>query len=331
MKSKKIRFILLLMLIFSISYLIFFTIINKNYNNTSTKIEIGNTVIYEPPEKFYVINMENINENSGLLVLNNKDKTLKVTTWKVLNIKNDVIELVPQNIPKYKLKIYGPQGYNNGVYILNEICNNLYSNPQKGIVARSINIEDIENIFYKNNSIKELININNNTKFYGIQPKKTGYLKEESRYPAIYELEKNSVINSNVRFTGLDLSDQNDQLIIKQVKKQAENSIQPYKSFYNTINYKTTSKLLNDENWIYKKILLPNKKHTNYWVASRAIGNGENSIHFDLRRIYKWFLRWARLYDSRDIESGEESNIFPVISVNINSIIKKDKNTFIVK
>jgi hypothetical protein len=109
MKSKRIKFILLLMLIFSISYLIFFTIINKNYNNTSTKIEVGDTVIYEPPENYYIISMENINENNGPLVLNNKNKKLRITTRKVLNIKNDIIELVPQRIPKYKLKIYGPQ------------------------------------------------------------------------------------------------------------------------------------------------------------------------------------------------------------------------------
>lgn len=42
------------------------------------------------------------------------------------------------------MKLQGAQGYNNGVYLLNEACSYLYGNEEKGIKARSINIEDIE-------------------------------------------------------------------------------------------------------------------------------------------------------------------------------------------
>ena len=38
----------------------------------------------------------------------------------------------------------GAKGYNNGVYILNDICKTLYSNKDLGVIARSITIEDIE-------------------------------------------------------------------------------------------------------------------------------------------------------------------------------------------
>ena len=38
----------------------------------------------------------------------------------------------------------GATGYSNGVYALNDICEQLYSNKAKGITARSINLADME-------------------------------------------------------------------------------------------------------------------------------------------------------------------------------------------
>ena len=35
-------------------------------------------------------------------------------------------------------------GYNNGVYLLNDICKSRYGNASLGATARSLNIEDIE-------------------------------------------------------------------------------------------------------------------------------------------------------------------------------------------
>ena len=41
------------------------------------------------------------------------------------------------------VRLYGAQGYNNAVYLLNELCSQLYSDSSKEITARSINIDDI--------------------------------------------------------------------------------------------------------------------------------------------------------------------------------------------
>lgn len=38
----------------------------------------------------------------------------------------------------------GARGYNNAVYLLNDYCKTMYSNSSKGAVARSLNIEDIQ-------------------------------------------------------------------------------------------------------------------------------------------------------------------------------------------
>lgn len=62
--------------------------------------------------------------------------------WRILRIYDDgSMDLIgePTNGVVY---FYGALGYNNGVYLLNDICKNLYS--RNGITARSVNLEDLE-------------------------------------------------------------------------------------------------------------------------------------------------------------------------------------------
>ena len=49
------------------------------------------------------------------------------------------------------------QGYNNGVFLLNDIAKKLYSKPSKGIYARHINLEDIEYHLNKTTKGKQLV------------------------------------------------------------------------------------------------------------------------------------------------------------------------------
>lgn len=301
MKKNKILIPLVILM------LLVYILINKKSN----KLKIGDIVIYNPPISSYKYNEKYINNNNNVITLSNNDKKLKITKWKVLNINKNKIELVPYKIPSYELYIYGPQGYNNGVYILNEICSKLYSD--KNITARSINVEDIEKIIDK----KALDNIKSKTDYFKIQPSKTGYIKN-SWYPTIYEFEKDSVIDDEKKDDGLKLSDSYE-LIDNNLKKA--NNIRPYKTYYSTIDYNTTKKLLGDK---YAKILIPNKESTNYWVATRSIGNGVDSAHFDLRRINEGYLRGARVFDSNNKSDGFKANIFPVITVDKKQIKKTD-------
>jgi len=80
--------------------------------------------------------------------------------WKVLKTYEDGrIELIAETPTTTKVYFQGALGVNNGVYILNDLCKTQYSNPDYGAVARSIDLEDIENrmtaagITAKNNAI----------------------------------------------------------------------------------------------------------------------------------------------------------------------------------
>ena len=64
--------------------------------------------------------------------------------WRILKIKGDgSIDIISD--PTYKdVYFKGSLGYNNGVYLLNDICKELYSNTSKGVIARSINLKNME-------------------------------------------------------------------------------------------------------------------------------------------------------------------------------------------
>ncbi len=65
--------------------------------------------------------------------------------WRVLNINsNDTIDLICASPTSKRVYFQGARGYNNGVAILNDYCKMMYSNASKRAVARSLNIEDIQ-------------------------------------------------------------------------------------------------------------------------------------------------------------------------------------------
>ena len=66
--------------------------------------------------------------------------------WKIINKDESkgTIDIVSAEPTSNKVCFEGALGYNNGVYLINDICEKLYSNTAKGIKARSINLEDME-------------------------------------------------------------------------------------------------------------------------------------------------------------------------------------------
>ena len=67
--------------------------------------------------------------------------------WRILNINKDedIIELISDKPTSTAIHFKGARAYNNGVALLNDYCSKMYSNKSKGAIARSLNIEDIQN------------------------------------------------------------------------------------------------------------------------------------------------------------------------------------------
>ena len=106
-------------------------------------IKVGDYVNYTYDEKVEGYNL--LSTQSGYT----SDQTVNQKSgmkWRVLNIHaNGTVDLIG-DVSSSDQGIYfsGALGYNNGVYLLNDICKELYSNSSLGVTARSINMEDIE-------------------------------------------------------------------------------------------------------------------------------------------------------------------------------------------
>ena len=115
--------------------------------------------------------------------------------WRVLNInqENGTIDLISENNTK-GIYLVGAQGYNNGVFLLNEICNKLYSNQDINATARSVSILDIQEHMINNTYWKNYENYSNEKEFL-----------ENKVYPSQYLNDSNDVREIRKELIGLQI------------------------------------------------------------------------------------------------------------------------------
>ena len=235
-------------------------------------------------------------------------------TWRVLRIHEDgTIDLLG-NETKQTVRFAGAEGYNNGVTIMNKICRDLYSNKEHGIVARSINQEDIE-ATYKPGSAAEKAkeNIKNAQPVeYDGTNKSTGEPYENRWYPAIYEKEIGSNIDGVEKGT-LGPSDESEIIVGDErtvQRKKANENIRAQKNYYGNFR-------------IYELGIGKNKSElidTNkgYWLASRYVYTKEENIHLGIRLISQnkneGFMGYY-LIDSNGKDRKFEFSLRPMISL----------------
>ena len=114
---------------------------NEGEPQDRTGLKVGDYIKYNPDTadgKTYSL----LGTQSGY----SNDQTIAKETlnWRILKIKADgSIDIIsdPTNKDVYFSRSLG---YNNGVYLLNDICKELYSNTSKGVTARSVNLKDME-------------------------------------------------------------------------------------------------------------------------------------------------------------------------------------------
>ena len=116
--------------------------------------------------------------------------------WQIMSVNEDgTVDLISETSTSQKVYLFGDLGYNNGVWILNDICSKQYSNKSLGITARSIKIEDIESKFSDIG-----IQARNKTNLYGIQYGNTfkpNNQKDCTYYPLLYARENGSGVNTD--------------------------------------------------------------------------------------------------------------------------------------
>ena len=239
--------------------------------------------------------------------------------WRVLNIhENGTVDLIGDITPADQtIGFFGALGYNNAVYLLNDICKELYSNSTLGITARSINIEDIENQMNETGIAARDAYVYANTQ-YG---KSQTYTGNYAYYPNLYTKEKGSGIDTTeVKTSGIGESDNGYTSPTTETSSKATSLTvtQTYYYFSNTpANY---FKDYNESSSTVRDMLF--NTGTVYWLASRCAYCAPSSAYFGLHLVVNGNLSGSDWFYSTAATYGNIYRIRPVVSLRPNIIIE---------
>ena len=300
--------------------------------------KVGEIVSYTPdtPSTGYDLSTAKSGYSSAQTI----DGTYGPTTWKIMEVdKNgNITKLL--GIGSKDVYFRGSTGYNNGVYLLNDICKSRYGNASLGATARSLNIEDIESRM-NSNGIAARNGYKAGTTQYGTTRKYTG---SYTQYPAIYAQEK---------YSGVDVSDVTDgtQVITGSVDATAQAKMNPNgksgsDDIYTTLPetsettgpsktnltctqtyyYMSSPSSYFDDSNFYNMIF---KTGTNFWLASRCVdcNSNDSDAYFGLRFVnYSDLLGYA-LFGSIGYSSSGNLRLAPVVSLGSGVQIKSGSGT----
>lgn len=275
---------------------------------TLESLNIGDYIDYTPD---YLSSYQILAEYSGY----ERDQTLvydDTLKWRIMSINDDgTVEIISDKpSSQYSPILRGAVGYNNSVYILNDICKNMCSNKSLGAIGRSINMEDIEKGY--NASGKEFMN--NYISDDGIKYGQTKtYDLNNSYYPNLYSRENGAGINTS-------------QVINNGIKRSEEY----YKSLTEELYFQATDKGLTVTQTYYE---IPSESsyynnntfwsminNGRYFIASRCQETFKNN---PLAKEYTFFglfgtKRYNSLFLSNSEQAEARSYIRPVVTLSSN-------------
>lgn len=267
--------------------------------------KVGDYIDYKPSVANNYNNLTAVNTGSSNNSTSIAQETLK---WQILRIyDNGSMDLVGS--PTHTTVYFGNAiGYNNGVYLMNDICEKLYS--RGNIKARSINVEDIDKWLEESEEgvatrAAALSIFSGNIKYSNSKT----YSISNSLYPVIYEKENGSGIDTTELkqdgITDFDSYYRENTLITNNAYKQASKSgltvkQTAYQIDVNSNNYGDGAKVI--------------RKGT-YWLASRCVNCYGSYAGFGLRQIGA-ITTFGRMFDSYNgAYTNYNSSLRPVVTL----------------
>ena len=302
---------------------------------------IGKIVDYKPntPNTGYDLSTAKSGYSSAQTI----DSKYDPTVWKIMEVdeNGNITKLfgVPSS-SQSTVYFRGSTGYNNGVYLLNDICKSRYGNASLGATARSLTIEDIESRM-NSKGIAARNAYKSGTTQYGTTRKYTG---SNAQYPAIYVQEK---------YSGVDVSDVTDgtQVITGSVDATAQSKMNPNgksgsDNIYTTLpetsettgpsktnltctqtyyNVSQSSSYYDDANF-YNMIF---GTGTKFWLASRYVycNSTDSYAYFGLRYVYNSNLNGNSLFNSNGDSNNNYNRLAPVVSLGSGIQVKSGSGT----
>ena len=301
--------------------------------------QVGDIVSYTPetPSTGYDLSTAKSGYSSAQTI----DGTYDPTTWKIMEVdeNGNITKLL--GIGSKDVTFQGSTGYNNGVYLLNDICKSRYGNASLGATARSLTIEDIESRM-NSKGIKARNAFKSGTVQYGTTRKYTG---SNAKYPAIYAQEK---------YSGVDVSDvtEGSQVIAGEVNATAQARMNPNgksgsDNIYTTLpetsettgpsktnltctqTYyyfsNTPSSYFDDTN--FHRMIFGTE--TDFWLASRYVDcdSGLSNADFGLRNVRGSYLNGNLLFHSNGYSRGNYDRLASVVSLGSGIQVKSGSGT----
>ena len=283
-----------------------------------SKYKIGDSVnyTYDPASSSYTLE----SKYSGY----SSNQTIAQTTgltWKVLNVdkENDTVDIISTNPTSSTVYFGNILGYNNGPYLMNEICKAQYSNKTLGVNARSINLLDMEkHLTVTGITARNAYQYDSSTAKYGT----TKTYPSNTKYPSLYANQKGAGPNiteaeASKKITQPDTTKGNDPYeeskpIVPKGTTEPTND-----STYGTGNPLTVTQTyyyipINDTNYGTASSILANS--TKFWVAARDVHTRSDYATFGLR-IADTNAYGCNMFYSNGDTGGSTCALRPVVSL----------------
>ena len=260
--------------------------INGGSSSILNKIQIGDSVNYTyDSASSYSLSSSYSGYSSNQTIL--QDTTL---TWKVLYVdkENNTVDIISTNPTSSTVYFYNILGYNNGPYLMNEICKAQYSNKTLGVEARSINLLDMEkHLTSPGITARNAYQYDSSAAKYGTTKTYTSYTK----YPSLYANQKGAGPNiteaeASTKITQPDITKGNDPYEESKPIVPKGTTEPTTSSAYGTgspLTVTQTHYIIDIDNTNYGTASSILANSTYFWVAARFVSTYSDLAYFGLR------------------------------------------------
>lgn len=275
----------------------------------SSKVKIGEYVKYVPDTSNSDSILASLTKYSGSS--SNTTETLfqETMNWKVLDVENGNVRLISEAPTGSKVEFKKYNGYNNVVYLLDNICKTLYDKQGYTEKVQNLKLDDIEKYMM--------------TK--PVYSSKT-YSPETVYCPSILKQEKDQTVK---------VEDGIEQVSVK-LGLSEQNKLIEQKIFVKPSEWALTNKHWNQEMTSssfqagYYNLFIANEQNSNYeayYLSSRCPGVFVDSAYFAVRYIHDGKVDATTLCDTYDNDYTIKLAFRPVVTLKSDVLIKSGDGT----
>ena len=291
----------------------------QNENSLAKAVKVGDYVAYTPDEpdnnalttlKTNLKNYSGASDNTT-----NSAIARDSLSWRVLDVDETTgaVRLISATPTDKKIKLYGYNGYNNAVKLLDDACSTLY-NSKLATKVQNLKIEDIQSKMKT-----DYTKIDSN---YGNR-----FTPSNKYYPSILTKEKEQKITvgqNTTTGTELDFSEQKT-FENQTESKQADTLDVKYTYWYKTMS---ANDFDGENKEMYYKLFINNgSNYPIYWISSRCVSADSEGANFDVRLVNSGLVGAFPLYYSYGLESSNAFAFRPCITLNSNVQVTSGNGT----